>query len=292
MRVPVSVLLAAASNHCTASFLLPYIETSINSVDRQCYYHVSPNNAYGNAVVTRGGYLCAGVGGGLAGTRADLKCVGDIWGGIGAICTAYNDPDWCLRRPSASHSVKVPSGNLHIHEIDLEGEIKGEASLKWERHYNSLLPRMGGAGLSSHWTHSFSYSLQLVDPTAIWVLRPDGRMFGASFPGLAADAGPQRWTINRDVAERVYQQYDASLSATGWQIVAADGSVEDYDDQGNLVSIKDGRGDRARHARCLVLVRRFGPGDAGKAAPAVFGQLNEKWPEGIRYISTLCSENA
>jgi YD repeat-containing protein len=261
MRVPVAIQLYQASTRpgCSPAFILPYVSTSISHGD--CWYHVSANNLYGNAVVSPEGLTCAGVGGTIAGSHINFKCVAGRWNGTGTICTTYKNPP-SGRDGASPHPIDAASGNKHLREVDIASSTDSAASLKWERYYNGLLLRLGGPEVSFFWTHSFSYYVQLNDRATAYVLRPDGRMFGAAWPGLATSEGLERWRTDSDVGEQVYQRYDESLQATGWQIVGLDGSVERYDMLGNLLSIEDKQG------RSVAMVYSNGTGAGGFALDA------------------------
>jgi YD repeat-containing protein len=261
MRMPVVIALLDEGKDppgCTPSFLLPYVSTSISNYDGDCYYGVTWNNWNHNAVVSPQGYSCAGVGGAIAGTKVSLACAGGIWGGVGTICTTYKEPLSCPL--STPFPITLATGNKGLREVDVAGQTSGEASLRWERFFNGLLLHLAGPHMSSYWTHSFSYYLQLYDSATVYVVRPNGAMFGAASPGAATAAGLQRWTTDSDVVEQVYQQINASLQATGWLVVASDGSVESYDPTGNLLSIEDQRG--------RYVVMAYSSGTAGYALDA------------------------
>jgi YD repeat-containing protein len=164
-------------------------------------------------------------------------CIAGAWGGTGSLCSTYKES--C---PATPHPIILATGNKRFRETDIPVSTNSEASLRWDRYFNGVLLRMGGPEMSSYWTHSFSYHLQLVGTAIAYVLRPDGRVFGAASPGAATQAGLQLWTSDSDVVEQVYQEYNSSLIATGWLVVATDGSVETYDFGGNLLSIDDKQG--------------------------------------------------
>jgi YD repeat-containing protein len=139
----------------------------------------------------------------------------------------------------AGDPIALGTGNEYRDEVDAS---LGNLSL--HRYYNSQTTvATGSAG--AHWRTSFDRSISSVTvpqtygfrATPATVLRADGRAL--SF--LSNSSG--QWTTDSDVADRLTQQTNSSGTVTGWTYFdAANRSTENYNANGQLISITDPNG--------------------------------------------------
>jgi YD repeat-containing protein len=139
----------------------------------------------------------------------------------------------CGDIPGTPHPIHAGTGNKYVRDTDYHPSAVD--SLRFIRHYNSQNTSLVRT-LGTSWKHHYDSTITNGTNTAT-VARPDGKsyLFNASGSAyIAQDA---------DVDDKLNRILDASGNPKGWKYtVDADGSVEEYDAEGKLVSIQNRNG--------------------------------------------------
>jgi YD repeat-containing protein len=155
------------------------------------------------------------------------------------------------------HPINIATGNKYLSETDFVGAPE---RFRWARHYNSQfalqtpansLVQSQPALMSSHWTHSYSRTIQLQSSTAANVIRADGSVRVATPVGSPVTSGQQPWALDSTSAEQLFEQFDANASPIGWTLYdPGEQVVETYNASGSLLAIESltGRTQRIQYS--------------------------------------------
>lgn len=132
--------------------------------------------------------------------------------------------------PNGTNPCDGGTGNKYQQETDYES---AETGLAFRRHYNSATRDYGPLG--AHWRSQFERRVLYSESAArATVFREDGRGFTFVLAGGV-------WTPDADVRDRL-TKLSSGANPAGWRYNLADGSVENYDLVGRLISITDPAG--------------------------------------------------
>jgi YD repeat-containing protein len=169
-------------------------------------------------------------GGGVAWVDLGNGCGGD---GFVVRATQYTyDPAKNLGRTChcVADPINTATGNEYRDEEDFSRD-----SLSFHRYYNSHVA-VASSHIGNNWRHSFDRSVEYHasgNLTTATVFRPDGHQ-------IIFTLTSGQWAADPDVADRLTAQTNTSGAITGWAFFdAATRCVENYDQDGNLVSIID-----------------------------------------------------
>jgi len=155
------------------------------------------------------------------------------------------------------HPINVATGNKYLSETDF---VSAPERFRWARHYNSQfglqtpansLVQSQPALMSSHWTHTYSRTIQLQSSTAANVIRPDGSVRIATPVGSPVASGQQVWALDSTSSEQLFEQFDVNTSPIGWILYdPSEQVVETYNASGNLLAIESltGRTQRVQYS--------------------------------------------
>jgi RHS repeat-associated protein len=143
-------------------------------------------------------------------------------GNTGSSCSANSS-----NRIFYGNPINIGTGNKYQFETDYQGA--GDFPLVFDRTYNSDASTFSEAfSFGSGWRHSYERLIVSTGNSALMVTyRPDGRAYTFSLVG-------SNWLPVADVN----LQLNRSTTPDGWLLTTEDGSVETYDANGKLQSIK------------------------------------------------------
>jgi YD repeat-containing protein len=138
--------------------------------------------------------------------------------------------------PQCWPPIDSSNGNKHLTDRDYQGG--GAFPLVFERYYNSSAMADTAGSLGKAWRSNLDRRIRRLtrNTNKAYVVRADGLVHYYTFV-----AG--KWIAEKDVNNVLTRQADSADKTTGWTLqVGADDSVETYNAQGNLISIKSRTG--------------------------------------------------
>jgi len=135
--------------------------------------------------------------------------------------------------------INIGTGNKFQVEIDYQSPVRG--GLSYRRYYNSFGSDTGlGIRYGAGWTADYWQRITPISPTVVEIQRPDGRHLRFRLINGS-------WTPDADVVLRLQELSDIQGNRTGWLLILADDTVEEYDnDNVNVgrpiaISTRDGQ---------------------------------------------------
>ncbi len=145
--------------------------------------------------------------------------------------------DCAANQPIVSNPINAGTGNKVQIEIDYAGS--SPFPLQLVRTYNSLLgSRLDRAVVGANWSINFGQRVSYwptMTPNVVHLVRSDGNLIEFRNSGNS-------WIPDRDVSGQLIRLTDTGGNPTGWGYTGPDETVENYDDKGRLISIKNVQG--------------------------------------------------
>ena len=128
--------------------------------------------------------------------------------------------------PLVGNPIHAGTGNKFQTETDLSANASN--GIRFVRYYNSFDERAGALG--SNWRHNYERRIEVAtDRRSASVIRGDGKTFTYTPSGTS-------WVTDLDVTATLTE------STSGWSYQMTSGTVEQFDNTGQLLSITDAQG--------------------------------------------------
>lgn len=128
----------------------------------------------------------------------------------------------------------INHGTGNIYEIESDYTATGPFPLEFRRFYNSD-SNVTSARMGAHWRSNYDQALVFVDATTIDAYRSDGKVYQFTLSGSS-------WSPDVDITDILTELTDGAGNIIGWRYTTAEDIQEDYNTNGQWVSVMNRAG--------------------------------------------------
>lgn len=134
--------------------------------------------------------------------------------------------------PALNNPINAGTGNKFQLEVDYAAV--SAFGLSFQRFYNSndsvISTRIG-----QHWRGNYDRVVEVVDVSTVEIIRDDGKVLTFNLSG-------NNWVPDADITAQLVELTDGGGVRTGWRYTTSDDTVEDYNIDGQLITITNRAG--------------------------------------------------